>query len=334
MPAGAPQPIVSIVTPFYNTADYLAECIESVLAQTYRDFEYVLVNNKSTDGSADIAARYAARDPRIRLVHTETFLTQPQNYNGAVRKISPAARYYKMVQADDSIFPRCIEEMVALADANPSIGVVSSYRMVGPNPWPKGLPHTRTVMSGREACRLCLIDNLSLFGSQTTVMVRADIVRARHPYYDEVKFFPDSDSVYEVLKDSDFGFVHQILSFSRVEDESAWGRALSFGPLVLDKLIRLVSYGPLYLSPEEQERITGAYERFYRSFLAEAWLVRREPAFWEFHAKGLKVIGRELDRAQIRRDAIPVVMHYLARPQTVISRLRRGERGPYGSVPR
>ena len=60
--------LVSVVTPFYNTAAYLEECIESVLAQTYRDFEYLLVNNKSTDGSREIAARYAAKDPRLRLL--------------------------------------------------------------------------------------------------------------------------------------------------------------------------------------------------------------------------------------------------------------------------
>ena len=49
---------ISVVTPFYNTAPYLAQCIESVLAQTHRNFEYVLVDNQSTDGSAEIAASY------------------------------------------------------------------------------------------------------------------------------------------------------------------------------------------------------------------------------------------------------------------------------------
>ena len=65
MSAG-PSPLVSVLTPFYNTAPYLAECIESVLAQTRGDFEYLLVDNCSTDGSDDIAAGYAARDPRIQ----------------------------------------------------------------------------------------------------------------------------------------------------------------------------------------------------------------------------------------------------------------------------
>ena len=104
-------PLVSVVTPFYNTQDYLAECIESVLRQTYTNFEYILVNNRSTDGSSDIAQQYAARFPdKIRLFHTESFLTQVQNYNFGLSLISPDSKYCKMVQADDWIFPECLQE--------------------------------------------------------------------------------------------------------------------------------------------------------------------------------------------------------------------------------
>ena len=324
------QPLVSVLTPFYNTADHLAECIESVLAQTYQNFEYVLVNNCSTDRSVEIVERYLRADRRLRLLHNDRFLTQLQNYNQAMGYISPESRYFKLVQADDAIFPRCIEEMVALADAHPKIGVVSSYRMAGPNPWPKGLPHTRTVMTGREACRLCLLDRLSLFGSQTTLLVRSDIVRNRKPYFHEDRPFSDSDTIYEILEHEDFGFVHQILSFSRVEDDSAWGRAMTWGPLILDRLIRLLVYGPIYLTPEECARETAAQELLYRRFLAEAWLTRREPAFWEYHRKGLKSVNREITRAQLMRDAVGVVLHYAIRPQTVVGRFRSQERGTLG----
>src|ERR1044071_508009 len=134
------QPLVSVVTPFYNTDDYLAEAIESVLAQTYKNFEYILVNNCSTDNSRAIAERYAALDPRIRLVHNERLVPQLENYNGALRRIAPESRYFKMVQADDSIFPRCLEDMVAVAEAHPSVAVVSSYRKVQNGVGPSGLP--------------------------------------------------------------------------------------------------------------------------------------------------------------------------------------------------
>lgn len=68
-------PLVSFVTPFYNTEQYLEECIESVLRQTYGNWEYVLLNNCSTDKSVQIAERYARQYPdRIRLEHNSEFL--------------------------------------------------------------------------------------------------------------------------------------------------------------------------------------------------------------------------------------------------------------------
>src|SRR5207253_3419947 len=60
----ATRPLVSVVTPFYNTAKYLAQCIEGVLTQSYPEFEYILLDNCSTDGSREIAQIYARQDPR------------------------------------------------------------------------------------------------------------------------------------------------------------------------------------------------------------------------------------------------------------------------------
>ena len=63
--------LVSVVTPVYNTANYLAEAIESILVQTFADFEFILIDDGSTDGSGSILARHAARDGRVRVVRRE-----------------------------------------------------------------------------------------------------------------------------------------------------------------------------------------------------------------------------------------------------------------------
>ena len=170
------QPRVSVVTPFYNTAEYLAECIESVLAQTYTNFEYLLVNNKSTDGSRAIAERYQARDARVRLVDNEVFVGMLENYNGALGQISDDSKYVKIVQADDAAFPECLERMVELAEREPSVGIVSSFYLWGTDlRGDIGLNHRTSVIPGREACRKTLLERRQYTGSQTTVLYRAEI---------------------------------------------------------------------------------------------------------------------------------------------------------------
>src|ERR1700690_1846534 len=131
MTAGSGAPLVSVLTPVYNGAEYLVQCIESVLGQTLKDFEYIIVNNCSTDGTLDIARRYAALDSRIKVHDNTEFLEVIANHNLAFSLMSPAAKYCKIVSADDYIFPDCLEKLVAFAEAHPSVGMVSSYELAG-----------------------------------------------------------------------------------------------------------------------------------------------------------------------------------------------------------
>jgi len=77
------------------------ECIESILAQTYQNWDCTIINNCSTDATAEIARRYVAKDARIRVQENEKFLRVIPNHNVALRQISSASKYCKMVFADD-----------------------------------------------------------------------------------------------------------------------------------------------------------------------------------------------------------------------------------------
>ena len=87
------QPLVSVMTPVYNGEDFLAECIESVINQTYQNFEYIIVNNCSKDRSLQIAQEYAKKDPRIKIHDNEKFVGVIDNHNTAFNRMSPNAKY-------------------------------------------------------------------------------------------------------------------------------------------------------------------------------------------------------------------------------------------------
>src|SRR5712664_3992737 len=102
-------PRVSVLTPVYNGARYLSQCIDSVRNQRYSNWEYIIVNNCSTDATLDIVARYAAIDSRIKVINNPTFVGVIENHNIAFKLISPDSQYCKVVSADDWIAPDCIE---------------------------------------------------------------------------------------------------------------------------------------------------------------------------------------------------------------------------------
>src|SRR5436309_4038911 len=125
------QPFVSILTPVYNGAEYLDVCIQSVLAQTYSNLEYIIVDNHSSDRTPEIAAKYARLDPRIRVEKNDGVLPIIANHNRAFSLISPLSKYCKVVSADDWLFPECLDRMVRTAETNPTVGIVGSYQLSG-----------------------------------------------------------------------------------------------------------------------------------------------------------------------------------------------------------
>jgi glycosyltransferase involved in cell wall biosynthesis len=312
------EPLISVVTPFYNTAAYLAECIESVLAQRYANFEYLLVDNRSTDGSADIAARYARQDRRIRLVQNETFVGQVENYNGALARISAESRYVKMVQADDALMPECLSRMVEIAERDPRIGLVSSFYLKGDLPSGEGIPRGISQMNGREVCRRMLLTECFPIGSPTSVLYRADLVRARAPFYALGRYHEDTEAAYELLLEHDLGFVHQVLSFLRTDNESIMSRARRFNPAPLDHLILLERYGPQVLTPEELARQRAGEWRAYLGFLGSSLLARREKAFWDYHQRGLASIDRKVSRLGLLPYALKALVRRVLNPLDTI----------------
>jgi glycosyltransferase involved in cell wall biosynthesis len=323
------DPLVSVLVPVYNGERHLAEALDSVLAQTYERWECTVVDNCSTDATAEIAARYAARDGRIRVHTNARFVGVIENHNIAFGLVPPESAYVKVLHADDWLFPRCLAEMVALAEAHPTVGLVGAYALRGAWVDLDGLPFPSTVVPGRALGRLRLLGGPYVFGSPTSVMFRADLVRARDPFFEPGSLHADEAACYEILKSADFGFVHQVLTFTRKHPGSVSASfAERYNTYLAGNLAVLTRYGPVFLSPDEYERrLRERLHRYYR-YLAESVLERREPAFWAYHREALARAGFPLDRGRLARTLAVQVLEAVTCPRRLVSQVTRVARRP------
>jgi len=293
------QHLVSVVTPFHNTAPYLAECIESVLAQSYPQFEYILVDNCSTDGSGHIAETYARGDSRIRVIRRSELLSQVQNYNSALTSISDSATYCKIVQADDYIFPECLKLMVQAFEQSERIGLVGAYDLKANVVRGSRFPYCKAPISGKETARLYLRDGIFPFGSPTTVMYRSSLIREQQPFYEESRLHEDTEKCMQILENWDFGFVPQVLAFLRADNVSISSSVRDFQPDLLDRYIIVQRYAPVFLERNEAMTLQNDAKRDYYRGLAHAALRFRDSDFWRYHEKGLNTIGEKIDRSEV-----------------------------------
>lgn len=293
------DPLVSILTPVYNGEAYLEECIESVMRQTYRNWIYTIVNNCSTDGTLAIAQRYAAENPRIRVHNNVRMLSIIENHGMTLRMVSPESKYCKIVFADDWLYPECLAKMVELAESHPTVGVVGAYGLSGTKVSWDGLPPTARVVPGKEMCRWRLSGGAYVFGSLTSVMFRAELARKIRSFDDPENLQADTDACFELLQDSDFGFVHQVLTFTRVENESTNSSAVRFRTTLPANLGNLLTFGPMCMSREELDRRVREHMKNYYRYLADNVLRFRGSEFWRFHKERLQKAGLPLNRLRL-----------------------------------
>ena len=112
-------PRVTIGIPVYNGEAFLPETIDSIVAQTFQDYDVVISDNASQDGTAAICREYAARDPRVRYVRNERNVGAARNFSQLVTLAS--GEYFKLANADDLCDPPLVAKCVAVLDAHPEV---------------------------------------------------------------------------------------------------------------------------------------------------------------------------------------------------------------------
>ncbi|MFS2915903.1 glycosyltransferase family 2 protein [Phocaeicola dorei] len=118
------SPKISIIIPIYNAEKYLCRCVDSIIVQTFTDFELLLIDDGSLDDSKQICDKYARKDIRIQVFHKE---------NGGVASARQLGmdyvrgKYFIHVDSDDWIEPDMLERMVGMAEAENAEIVVSDF---------------------------------------------------------------------------------------------------------------------------------------------------------------------------------------------------------------
>src|SRR5262245_34908562 len=113
------KPRVSIGLPVYNGQQFLEETLNSILAQTYTDFELIISDNASTDRTSEIARAYVAKDARVRYHRNENNLGVAGNYNGVFSLAS--GEYFKWAPADDTCLPNYLARCVEILDLDSTV---------------------------------------------------------------------------------------------------------------------------------------------------------------------------------------------------------------------
>ncbi|MFC7496717.1 MULTISPECIES: bifunctional glycosyltransferase/CDP-glycerol:glycerophosphate glycerophosphotransferase [unclassified Nocardioides] len=141
-------PHISVIVPFYNVESYIAECLDSIVAQDFTDFEVLLVDDGSPDGSRAIAEQYAARDPRFRIV------TRENGGLGAARNTGVRAargRFLTFVDSDDSLTPwalRRLHETAVRTGSDIVVGAVDRFN-IAKDWWPTWVPEVHDDLRQR-----------------------------------------------------------------------------------------------------------------------------------------------------------------------------------------
>lgn len=213
------SPRVSIVVPAYNNADFLAQTMESILAQDYRDFELVIADHSSTDNTAEVIRRYTT-NPLVRVLSpTPVGGGALANWN----RVSEHARgeLIKLVCGDDLLEPTALSEQVAALDANPSAVLVASPRALVDSGGKiilrrRGLAGLRGLVSGRVAARAAVRAGTNIFGEPACVLLRREILIREGGWDGRYPYLIDQATYTRIMLHGDIVALPRVLASFRV----------------------------------------------------------------------------------------------------------------------
>jgi glycosyltransferase involved in cell wall biosynthesis len=270
---------VSVVVPSYNNVSFIEATMDSILAQTFDDFELVVADHSSTDGTWERLQPYRS-DPRVRLLRTEAGGGAPRNWD----RVTAAAggELLKLVCGDDVIYPDCLQRQVEAMDANPSVVLVASRRDLidargGTVMSGRGLAGLRGWVPGRRAARHTVLAGSNIFGEPACVMMRRAALQEAGGWDGQHHYVIDEATYVRVLLRGDFFGIDSALAAFRLSS-SQWSvhlareqsrQVIGFHHLLAGEAPGLLSRADLVRGDARARAMA------YARRLAYAWVGRR-----------------------------------------------------------
>jgi glycosyltransferase involved in cell wall biosynthesis len=210
-------PRVSVVMPVYNAAAVVGKAIESILNQTFKDFEFIIVNDGSTDKTGEILREYAACDDRIKLYEQEN--------SGLIATLNrycrmATGRYIARMDADDISLPARLEKQFRFLEDHPEIGVLGTWIQDIDE---RGRPGTTWPVPSDPA----VIQWFLLFGNciaHASVMMRCEVLERAGYYRPEALHVEDYDLWIRVSEFTNVAIFPEVLTYYRLSKQSVSGR--------------------------------------------------------------------------------------------------------------
>lgn len=184
----AKTPRVSVVMPVHNALPYLDAAVESILGQTFADFEFVILDDASTDGSTERLRHWAAKDPRIRLMELERNLGPARSSQRVA--LAASAPIVARMDADDISYPTRLADQLDVLDRHPDVGVVGGlFDIIDAN---------GRVVRGAEPSRLVQPAWVPPFGNGP-LTYRHEVFDRVGGYRRECEFWEDNDLILRMV---------------------------------------------------------------------------------------------------------------------------------------
>ncbi len=262
-------PKVSVLIPTYNYARYLPEAIESVLGQDFQDFELLISDDCSTDNSAEVIARYAARDSRIHFQIHPKNLGMVENWNWCLSQAR--GEYIKFIFGDDKLLsPSAIGKMAALMESDPAISLVSTASKVIDAR--STVIETRNnfhpgICDGKKVVVKCLERPANLVGEPTLVLFRKQ--QAARGFDARYRQLADLEMWFHLLDNGKFAHLGEPLCAFRRHDSQQTNANRKSGKTEVESLWLLEAY---FVRPWLQKMATR------RMLFAQIYSLRKLPA--------------------------------------------------------